>query len=150
MGGTNFTLRGLLDDPTATVTAQITDTNGITVQADGLVERNGLLWVEDLPLGPGTNMLTLTMSNAAGLSNMVTLSIVQSDVIITIDDLSTTDLNQPSIYVSGSVSDSSYDVYVNGMEAISDQTDVSQAKFLNPTFDTGAISLGTPPDFRGF
>ena len=21
---------------------------------------------------------------------------------------------------------------------------------VNPTFDTGAISLGTPPDFRGF
>jgi hypothetical protein len=52
VSGTSFTLRGLLDDPTATVAAQITDGNGVTSQGDGLVERNGLLWVENLPLGP--------------------------------------------------------------------------------------------------
>ena len=51
VSGSSLTLRGLLDDPTATVSAQITDGNGVTSQADGLVERNGLLWVENLPLG---------------------------------------------------------------------------------------------------
>src|SRR5262249_30228807 len=44
--GTNFTLRGIADDETATVSAQIVSTNSTNV-VDGLMERNGKLWVED-------------------------------------------------------------------------------------------------------
>jgi len=117
VSGSSFTLRGLLDDPTATVTAQITDTNGLTSEASGLVERNGLLWVERLPLAPGTNTLVLTMNNAAGLTNVMSLAVVQSDVTITIDDLSSTDLNPPFISVSGSFSAGGYAVWVNGVQA---------------------------------
>ena len=36
--------RGTLDDPTAFVTAQITDTNGSVSVVNGLVERNGTFW----------------------------------------------------------------------------------------------------------
>ena len=90
VSGTSFTLRGLLDDPTATVTAQITDANGVIGQVEGLVERNGLLWVENLPLGPGANMLTLMMTNAAGLPSSTSLTVTQSDVVLTIADLSAT------------------------------------------------------------
>jgi hypothetical protein len=117
LSGTSFTLRGLLDDPTATVSAQITDANGVTSQADGLVERSGLLWVENLPLGPGTNTLTLAMTNAAGLSSSTSLKVIQSDVVLTIGDLSTTDFNQPFIYVGGTISADGYTVWVNGIQA---------------------------------
>jgi len=117
VSGTSFTLRGLLDDPTATVTAQITDTNGAASQAEGLVERNGLLWVENLPLGPGTNTLTLTMTNAAGLSSSSRLTVIQGDVTLTIGDLSATDLYQPRIPVSGTISSDAYSVWVNGVAA---------------------------------
>ena len=116
VSGSTFTLRGLLDDPTATVTAQITDANGVTSQAGGLVERNGLLWVENLPLGPGTNTLALMMTNAAGLSSSTSLTVIQSDMVLTIDDLSATDLNQPTIFVSGTINTNDYTVWVNGMQ----------------------------------
>src|SRR5665213_807381 len=46
----NYTWRGWVDDPTATVTASITDTNGNTNIFYGLVERNGDFWVENLPM----------------------------------------------------------------------------------------------------
>jgi hypothetical protein len=117
VSGTNFTLRGLLDDPTATVTARLVDTNEATSQVDGLVERNGLLWVESLPLGPRTNTLTLSMTNAAGLSSSTSLTVIQSDVAFTIDDLSTTDLNQPRIPVAGTIGTNGYTVWVNGVAA---------------------------------
>ena len=110
----SFTLRGLLDDPTATVTARITDTNNVTSEVEGLVERSGLLWVENLPLGPGANTLTLAMTNAAGRSNSTSLEVIQSDVVLTIGDLSTTDFNQPSIYVGGTISAEGYTVWVTG------------------------------------
>ena len=116
VSGTSFTLRGLLDDPTATVTARITDGNGVASAVDGLVERNGLLWVENLPLGPGANTLTLMMTNAAGLPSSTSLTVTQSDVILTIADLSTTDLNQPRILVNGIISVDGYTVWVNGMQ----------------------------------
>jgi hypothetical protein len=117
VSGTSFTLRGLLDDPTATVSAQITDGNGVTSQADGLVERNGLLWIENLPLGPGANTLTLSMTNAIGQFSIVSLTVTQSDVALTIGNLSNQDLNQPFIYVSGSIDAEGYTVWVNGVQA---------------------------------
>jgi hypothetical protein len=117
VSGTSFTLRGLLDDPTATVTAQIIDANGAASQVDGLVERSGLLWVENLPLGPGTNTLTLMMTNAAGLPSSTSLTVIQSDVVLTIGDPSGVDLNQPPIGVMGTISTNGYTVWVNGVAA---------------------------------
>ena len=48
--GGSFTLRGLVDDPSAVVSASITDTNGDTNLLTGELERSGVLWVENLPL----------------------------------------------------------------------------------------------------
>ena len=62
--GTNFTWRGSVDDPTVTISAQIVDTNGDTNVVNGIVERNGNFWVENLPLASGTNWLTLTATDA--------------------------------------------------------------------------------------
>jgi hypothetical protein len=117
ISGSSLTLRGLLDDPTATVSAQITDGNGVTSQADGLVERNGLLWVENLPLGPGASTLTLSMTNAICQFSIVSLTVTQSDVALTIGNLSNQDLNQPFIYVSGSIDAEGYTVWVNRVQA---------------------------------
>ena len=117
LSGDSFTIRGLLDDPTATVTAEITDGNGIINQVAGLVERNGLLWVEDLPLGPGANTVLLTMTDAAGHSSAENLTVNKIDPVVTIGDLSGTDVNQPRISVSGTVTQTGYKVWVNGKEA---------------------------------
>jgi hypothetical protein len=115
VSGSSFTLQGQVDDDTATVTAQITDTNGDINTVQGQVERNGLVWVNNLPLSPGTNTLTVTATNAAGISMTTNLTLVQSAVMVTIDPLS--QLNQSSVSVTGTISDESYDVYVNGVEA---------------------------------
>ena len=44
IAGSNFTWRGWVDDPTATVTASIIDTNGDTNTFNGLMERDGNFW----------------------------------------------------------------------------------------------------------
>jgi hypothetical protein len=66
ISATNFTLDGELNDETATVSAAITDTNGLTNIITGLVERNGKFWIEEVPLNSGTNNLTLTVTDAGG------------------------------------------------------------------------------------
>ncbi len=69
VSGSNFTVRGWADDSTAIVSATITDTNGDVTTVGGVVDRTGDFWAENLPLSSGTNWLTLTVTNAAGLSS---------------------------------------------------------------------------------
>ena len=116
----SFTLRGLLDDPTASVTAQITDSTGTnTFSTVGLVEREGLLWVEDLPLSNGVNTLILTATDAAGNSNTTTITVNQNSVAITMNEVTDDQLWQLTAAVNGTVSPASgYTVWVNGVQAI--------------------------------
>ena len=76
--GSNFTWRGSVDDPTVTLSAQIVDSNGDTNVVNGIVERNGNFWVENLPLAAGTNSLMLTATDAVGNTNSTNISVVQS------------------------------------------------------------------------
>lgn len=117
ISGTNLTLRGILDDETAQITAQMVDTNGVTNIVSGVVERNGTFWLEDLPLNPGANVVTITTTDAAGNVSVTNLTLFQSDVTLTIDPVSDAQLNQSFTTVSGTVSDPSYGVWVNGVQA---------------------------------
>ena len=120
ISGTNFTLRGVLDDETAQITAQMVDTNGVTNIVSGVVERNGAFWLEDLPLNPGTNIVTVTATDAAGNISVTNLILFQSDVALTIDLIPDDQLNLPTTTATGIVSDPSYDVWVNGVQATVD------------------------------
>ena len=113
--GSSFTLRGQVDDPTASVSATITDTNGDINVIRGNVERTGVLWAENLPLNPGTNWITLSVTNAAGLGSQTNLAVVQSTMTLAINN---TDGNlwQPTVNVSGVISDPTYQVWVNGVQ----------------------------------
>jgi hypothetical protein len=113
----SFTIQAQVDDATATVTATITDTNGDTNIVPALVERNGAVWVENLPLNGGTNRVMLTATNAAGLGSATNFDVVQSAVSVTMDPLPDNELNQALVTVTGTVSDGSYDVWVNGVQA---------------------------------
>jgi hypothetical protein len=115
ISGTNFTLRGVLDDETAQITALTVDTNGVTNIVSGVVERNGTFWLEDLPLNPGMNIVTVTATDAAGNPSMTNLTLFQSDVTLTINTVSDSQLNESVTTVSGTVSDPSYSVWVNGV-----------------------------------
>jgi len=121
ISGANFTLRGLLNDETATVAAQIVDANGNTNAVAGLVERGGMFWVENLPLTNGDNAVTVTATDAAGNVTTTNLTVSESDVVLTIYQTPTGDgLYQPSGTVWGRISDTNYTIWVNGVEARSD------------------------------
>jgi hypothetical protein len=117
ISGTNFTVQAQMDDATAAVTATITDTNGDTNVVSGLVERSGTVWIENVPLAAGTNTLTITATDAAGNSTTTNLTLVQSGVLVTMDPVTLT--NQSSVSVTGAINDtnSTYDIYVNGVQA---------------------------------
>jgi hypothetical protein len=116
ISGSSFTWRGTVDDPTVTLSAQITDSNGVTNVVGGVIERNGNFWVDNLPLAPGTNWLTLT---ATDINNHVTsnsIYVVQSSVALNItymDPITT----QSAITVSGTINVTNYTVWVNGVMA---------------------------------
>jgi hypothetical protein len=118
ISGTNFTLRGILDDETAVLTAQIVSTNGTTNIVNGLVERDGKFWAENLPLNAGTNFVTVTATDAAGNTSMTNINVFPSAVALTINAPSSDELWKQTLTVTGTISDGSdYTVWVNGAKA---------------------------------
>jgi hypothetical protein len=114
--GTNFTIRGQVDDPTVSVLATVTYTNGDTDTLYGMVERNGRFWVDDVPLNGGTNQVSITFSNAASQTTMTNFNVTQSVMTLTMDAVSDPmQLWQPTISLSGTVSDASVSIQVNGV-----------------------------------
>ena len=115
--GSSFTLRGLVQDASSLVSASITVTNGNTVTVQGIVERDGKLWVENLPLHDGTNRVVLTVKNSAGLSNMTNINVVHSSFVLVMDSTKES-LWLPTTTVTGHESDATYPVLVNGVKAV--------------------------------
>jgi hypothetical protein len=114
----NYTWRGHVDDPTATVTAQVVDSSGDTNIFNGIVERNGNFWVENLPLGGGTNWLTLTVADAAGNVTNASIMVFPGSVALTITMPSSDQLWNQGLTVDGTISDpGDYTVWVNGNKA---------------------------------
>jgi hypothetical protein len=115
ISGDSFTLRGQADDTSSSVKASITDEDGNVTTTYGMVERDGTLWVDDLPLGDGENDVALTVVNSAGYSSETDFTVVKSDMTLTLDYIHG-DLWQPTVSVSGSISDSSCAISVNGVQ----------------------------------
>jgi hypothetical protein len=121
VSGTNFYLRGLLNDETAAVMAQVVDTNGDTNVVTGIVERNGMFWAEKLPLTNGDNAVTVTATDAAGNVSVTNFTVTQSSLALTIDSTPTEDdLYKTFGSVGGTVGDASATVTVNGTAATVD------------------------------
>jgi len=113
-----FTCRGTLDDPTATVTGRITDTNGNVNLVIGAVGRDGNFWVENLPLNGAANVLTIAVTNAAGLATVTNLTLGQGALTLTMNAVAASQLWQPTLNVTGMVSDATCTVSVNGTTAV--------------------------------
>ena len=94
----------------------IVDAGGNTNTISGLVEQNGTIWVQNLPLAAGANQLTLTVANASG-SSTTNLTVYQSSVLVTVAPLTSDQLNQTSITVAGTISELGDTVTVNGVPA---------------------------------
>jgi hypothetical protein len=115
--GSSFTLDGVVEDPAAAITAEIVATNGAVNTANGLVERNGRFWVDNLPLGGGTNVLTLTVKDSAGNTSVTNLNIIKGILVLTMDPVvPDSDLWKPKLDLTGVISDASYAVWVNGVK----------------------------------
>ena len=118
VSGSSFTLDGMLADPTASVAAQIVDTNGTISTASGVVERDGRFWLDNLPLSGGTNTLNITVTDAVGNTSVTNLCVVQSAMILTMDPVTPAwQLWQATVNVTGTISDASQAVWVNGIKA---------------------------------
>jgi len=117
IGGSNFTLQAQVSDPMTAVVASFVDADGHRNSVEGLVEQNGSVWVQGLPLAGGTTVLTVTATDSAGNSSVTNLILFQSGIIVTMNPPTGDQLNQPSVNVSGTVSDSSYTPTINGVAA---------------------------------
>jgi hypothetical protein len=112
ISGSNFTLQAQLDDPTASILAAVGGTN-----FPGIVEQSGQAWIQGIPLSAGTNSVDITVQTLGGFQSTANLEVVQSPFSLTIDPLPTNELNQPYVTVTGTISDPSQNVWVNGVEA---------------------------------
>ena len=113
--GDTFTLDGFLDDPTATVTVSLLDANGDTQTLTATIERDGRFWAENLPLRPGTNLLALSATDVWGNSATTNLTVVRSQLQLSMFDVSPDELFQQASSVGGIVADPGCTIYVNGM-----------------------------------
>ena len=104
VSGGGFTMDGQVADATVTVAATITDNSGNTNTVRGLVERNGRFWVQNLPLSSGTNIVTLTVTDAAMNSAITNITVVQSAVTMTLDSLlDPQQLWNPTVNLTGKI-----------------------------------------------
>jgi hypothetical protein len=123
VSGTNTIIRGTMDDETGDIAAQVVNGDGTTNIVTGLVERNHMFWIENVPLN-GTNQISIQATNAAGIGTNFTFTVIPSSISLTIDSTPTGDgLWQPFGSVSGKVSDASATVTINGVDATVDSED---------------------------
>jgi len=143
ISGNSFTWHGRLDDPTAQVTAQIVDTNGVTTVVNGRVGRDGSFWIDGLPLSGGTNYLTLTVTDAAGNSSSTTIPVIQSSLALAI---TSADLSQAPWGVSGTISDPDYTVWVNGVQATNNGDGTWTVQNAHLSLDTPVVQARAIPN----
>ena len=117
VSGTSFTCRGWISDPTATVATSALDGNGNSGVYTGVVDRDGNFWLENLPLNAGTTVFSISVTDVVGSNTVTNISITQSAVTLTMNDVSLDpQLWQPTIYLSGTISDPNCTVWVNGVQ----------------------------------
>ncbi len=145
--GSNFTVRGWTEDAASKIAATITTTNGVTNTITGVVERDGKLWAENLPLNDGINFVTLVVTNAAGFSSVTNFTVVKSDMVLELTSIDG-DLWLPTVSVSGTISATNATVWVNGVQGTNygdgtwrvDNVPVTEGGVAS--FDVNAIPAG--------
>jgi hypothetical protein len=141
VGSSDLNCFGTVDNPSATITAVLEDGAGETNTASAEVETDGRFWLDHLTLGAGTNTLIVTATSPAGVSNVLGLSVVRGPVDITVADIPGDDLNQPPIYVGGTVSTNGYAVNVNGVDATMNPLDGTQWSAEGVPLDPGTTAV---------
>jgi hypothetical protein len=117
VAGDDFELQAKVDDNNATIKTTIKDAQGKIHEGDAIVERNGLVWVKNLPVSSGSNEVTIVATDAAGNSSTNRFNVGRSPVTVTMQPLEPSQLNKPLVNVHGTISDATCGVEVNGVEA---------------------------------
>ena len=121
VSGTGITIRGKTSDETGKVVAQVVNGNGVTTTLNGIVERNGMFWIENVPLN-GTSQINIQTTDGSG--NHVTqtpFTVSTGSFLLTIDSTPGGDaLWQRTGSVSGRVGHAGATVTVNGKTATVD------------------------------
>jgi hypothetical protein len=146
--GSAFTARGRLDDPTARITGEISAAGGHARVIDGLVERSGYFWIEDLPLSLGTNLLSLTATDAAGNRASTNYVVVGGEGTVLMDPISPEQLWLPAITVTGKVDPPDRTIWVNGVLARVDSRGAwiaTNVPVLSPNGNTACFDIKAIP-----
>jgi hypothetical protein len=106
--GSALVVQGWVSDPTAGVTASLNGTNVFPAA----VGRDGVFWVENVPLSAGTNYLSLTATDTAGHATTTNLILFTGDSGLTMDPITP---NQTT--VTGKIQATNATVWVNGVQA---------------------------------
>jgi hypothetical protein len=146
--GDNLTVHAWMDDDTAAVALQYTNSDGILQTVNALVERGGNVWVRNVPLIAGTNSFTFAATDAAGNVSITNFSVVQSSVALTVTPLSQDQMQYGYARVTGSVGDSACTVAVNGVQG-TNYGDGTWAVDNVPLAVGGAIALLTTAGLPG-
>jgi len=76
---------------------------GATNSVQGLVERYGRFWVEDVPLISGTNWIELTATDPWGNVLMTNFHVVKMDFQLSLDPVAPELLHNATVSLSGTV-----------------------------------------------
>jgi hypothetical protein len=159
IGSANVTWRGIVDDPSAEVYAVLTKSDGSQSRFNAQMERDGTVWLDDLPLPEAANSYAMYIKNAAGFVNVHSVVMKKNAVSATMQSVGS-DLYAHKTTVSGTISVPGYAIWVNGVRAhiYNPQTgyweavDVPVSKGGMATFhgvaipDTENGGNGTPPE----
>lgn len=136
----SITIQGRVDDPTANVVVSSVDAGGNTNSFSGLTGRNGVFWVENVPLSPGTNQLAITVSNAVG-EVTTNATLIQSAVGLTVNSVQAGDTT-----VTGTIGTSGYTVWVNGNQATNDGSGNWTAQISPLCVGGGQVAVAAIPN----
>jgi hypothetical protein len=140
VSGSNITIQGQVDDVTATVSVSTVDAGGNTNSFNGLTGRDGVFWVENVPLNAGTNTLAITLSNAAG-STTTNISLVQAGAGLTVNPVAAGDT-----MVYGTIGVSNYTIWVNGVQATNNGDSTWSAQITPLCVGGGLVVVAAIPD----
>ena len=113
--GNDIVCRGRVNDDTALVNIQLVDAKGATNAVGSRVSRDGIFFSDNLTLADGTNYLNYAVTDAAGNTTTTNITVKTSDLGLTMAHV----VAGQSL-VTGTISDSSYTVLVNGVKATND------------------------------
>ncbi|HSY19510.1 MAG TPA: hypothetical protein VK815_14305 [Candidatus Acidoferrales bacterium] len=117
VSGTNCAIRGTFSDETGTLVAQVVTglgtTNIVTNTVNGLIERNNMFWLENVPLN-GTNQITIQATNAAGIMTTTNFTILPASFNLVVGLGPIWDSYRGNVI--GYVADANATIWVNGVQ----------------------------------